>query len=47
MFYPMESQSGSGNQNKTVKTKNKMERARVIGCIRVVRKLMPLETVCK
>lgn len=28
-------------------TENKMERAGVIGCIRVARKLMPLETVCK
>lgn len=39
MRYLTESHSGA--------MKNKMERARVIGCIRVVRKLMPLETVCK
>lgn len=46
-LYLIELQSRAGVQNKTVKRGTRMERARVIGCIRVVRKLMPLETVCK
>lgn len=43
---PTESPSGAESKTKPLNG-NKMEGARVIGCIRVARKLMPLETVCK